>query len=130
MAKTKNTDTKPVQQFHYFGSTGINWACADSREEVLAKLARAAGANIIRINVKEQGGMYAWTTRVELPEAVSYRIENFTPVNVPCSSPRQHRILSLTMSTEMVPESVPLDECQLHDPYGKGTRPAVEAASE
>lgn len=125
---SKTTDTKAEQSYHFFGSTGLNWACAATREEVLATLARMAGTATIKANTKEHGGLYAWTTRVELQQNESYGIQNYMPVHVPCSNTRQHRITGLHTSSELVPDTVPLEECVLHDPYGKGTRPAVEKA--
>ncbi len=123
---SKTTTPKNEQSYHFFGSTGLNWACADTREEVLARLARGLGADLIKHNVKAIGGVYAWTTRVELPQASNYNIAEYTPVNVPCSESRQHRITGMHTSSEIVPDTVALDQCVLHDPYGKGTRPAVE----
>lgn len=80
------------QQHHYFGSTALNWATADTREEVIKKLAHNAGTKIIAINRKEYGGLYCWTCRVELPHASHYDIEHYEPVRVPTSEVQQFRI--------------------------------------
>lgn len=50
----------------YFGSTAYNWATGATRNEVIAKLAKAAGADIIRRNVKANGGLYVWLCKVPI----------------------------------------------------------------
>lgn len=57
---------------YYYGSTAFGWTTGASTAEVLAKLAQQAGANRIRRSVRQQGGLYAWTCRVEaLPSGVT-----------------------------------------------------------
>lgn len=64
---------------HYFGSTAYNWATGATRNEVLAKLAKAAGAAAIRRNVEANGGLYVWMCKVPLPIDAPYEIEFYAP---------------------------------------------------
>ena len=68
-----------MTQHHYYGSTGYGWQCGQSREEVLGKLARAAGTSILERARKHSGGLYAQVCRVELPQAAHYDISNYMP---------------------------------------------------
>ena len=72
-----NTETK--QQHHFFASTAFNWATASTRAEAVAKVARAAGADLIKRNVKAHGGLYVWTVQVNTPEDQHYTINNYAP---------------------------------------------------
>lgn len=74
-----------VQQFHFFGSTAFNWAIGSTRQEVLTKLASMAGADIVKRNVKNAGGLYAWTCKVEAPRSTTYEISFYQPAGVPTS---------------------------------------------
>lgn len=65
--------------FHYFGSTAFGWRVGQSRAEVIEALARDAGADIIRRNMKPNGGLYVWTCFVPLPQSAPYEIEQFAP---------------------------------------------------
>ena len=78
---------------HFFGSTAFNWAVGSTREEVLGKLARAAGSDIIKANVKRNGGLYAWTCMVPLPESADYAIHNYAPVNVGACEVQEFNIM-------------------------------------
>lgn len=90
MNKATQIVEKPA--YHYFGSTAWNWATGASRAEVLTKLAREAGADLIRRNVKASGGLYAWTVRVNLPADAEYGIENYAPRGVPTECAEAFRI--------------------------------------
>lgn len=86
-----NTET---QQHHYYGTTAFSWATGETRAEVLAKLARVAGSDIIKRNVKSSGGLYAWTVRVNLPQTAGYEIDSYRPVGVPTEKPQSFRIVN------------------------------------
>lgn len=80
---------------HYFGSTAFNWATGETREEVLQKLARMAGADIIKRNVKANGGgLYAWTVQVNAPQSAHYEINNYAPSGVPTEQAQAFNILN------------------------------------
>lgn len=79
---------------HFFGSTAFNWAVGQTRAEVLEKLARSAGADIIRRNVKNNGGLYAWTCLVPLPQTAPYEIENYAPRGVGARDAEEFNILN------------------------------------
>lgn len=80
--------------FHYFGSTAFHWATDKTRAEVLTKLARMAGANIVKANTKNLGGLYAWTVRVNVPEESDYDIAGYAPRGVPTEAPAHYRIVN------------------------------------
>lgn len=80
--------------FHYFGSTAYNWATGATRAEVLAKLGRRTGADLLKQHAKAHGGLYVWTCRVPLPADASYDIQNFAPV-VPYEAVREFRLQSI-----------------------------------
>lgn len=77
--------------YHYFGSTAFDWATGDTREEVIRRLAGAAGASTIK---RMRAGMYAWTCRVELPGTAAYAIRNYAPKDVSISDQKEVSILS------------------------------------
>jgi len=79
--------------FHYFGSTAFNWVTGTTRQDVLEKLAKLAGAAQIKRSVKSSGGLYAWTCRVEADESAEYSISNYRPTGVPTSSGAEYNIL-------------------------------------
>ena len=78
----KQTNT-PEPATHIFGSTAFNWAVGATREEVLKRLAAAAGAGIIKANKAKYGGLYAWTCVVDAPQSAHYDIKAYRPVGVP-----------------------------------------------
>jgi len=94
--------------FHYYGSTNYNWATASTEQEVLARLARYAGASLVK---RCEGGMNARTCRVELPESAQYTIRNYTPCKrteeahkgerVPCKDWKSWRIHTLRRYEEV-----------------------------
>lgn len=75
----KKHPAEPEQQHHFFASTAFNWAVAPTRREAVEKVARAAGAAIIKGNVKAHGGLYVWTCRVDVPQSARYTIANYAP---------------------------------------------------
>lgn len=77
MAKSK-TAPKPVQQYHYFGSTAYDWRFGDTQHEVLKALAYW-GDGIKAAKKGGKPGMEALIVRVELPQAANYTIHNFMP---------------------------------------------------
>lgn len=82
------------QQHHFYGSTAFNWAVAQTREEVVKKLASATGADLIKRNVAANGGLYCWTCKVELPQEAHYDINFYKPVDVPISEAQEFNILN------------------------------------
>jgi hypothetical protein len=78
---TKKT-TAPEQGHHYYASTVVAWATAATRAEAIAKALRDS-KGMFRPN--EEGGIYTFSIRVELPATAEYSIENYVPVGVPMS---------------------------------------------
>lgn len=70
---------KPVQDFHYYGSTCYGWVTGDTRDEVMKKLCNDVGSRLIKLHVKHSGGVAATICRVPLPQAACYRINNYLP---------------------------------------------------
>ena len=112
MAPKATTPAKPAQNYHFFGSNALHWATGDTREEVLAKLAKQSDATWIKNSVASDGGLYVWTVRVETPVATRYSLESYAPVGVPLSSDREYVLLSSKHWAEVVPDTIPAD--QLH----------------
>lgn len=71
--------TKPEQQHHYFASTALAWGTGPTRAAAIERAARGSGSDAIKRNVKANGGLYVWSTRVELPESATYDINNYAP---------------------------------------------------
>ncbi|MGF6139016.1 hypothetical protein [Pseudomonas laurylsulfatiphila] len=93
----KIAEDKPVvaeKPTHYFGSTCFNWALGESPEEVLANLAKAAGANSIKVQVKHNGGLYAWICKVHAPRSSPYVINFFQPQGVEVSECQEFNIMN------------------------------------
>jgi len=82
----------PEPQFHYFGSTPLNWATGETVEKVLSSLARQAGDARIKQQVKIGDGLYAWTCRVEVPKSTYYQINFFQPQGVEVTDCREWNI--------------------------------------
>lgn len=80
--------------YHYFGSTAYHWCREDSAEAVLKTLARNAGSDNIKRQVKANGGLYAWVCKVEKPRTASYAINFFQPVDVPISHSAEYHIMN------------------------------------
>lgn len=83
---------KEIKQkdYHYYGTTCLNWAVGQTQAEVLAKLGRMTGANTLKQQVKANGGMYVWTCIVGAPEKAHYQISNYTPQDVPWCRSREY----------------------------------------
>lgn len=90
------------REHHYFGSTAFDWAVGATREAVIAKLARAAGSDAIKRNVKASGGLYVWTCVVHLPQSAHYDIESYAPV-APRSESQAALITTIKGATVPVP---------------------------
>lgn len=95
---------------HFFGSTAFNWAVADTREEVLRRLARKAGTDAIKRNVKKNGGMYCWTCMVPLPESATYQISNYAPVGVGACEVQEFRIMYINGASLPITRPLPIAE--------------------
>lgn len=85
-------DDKTTQ--HYYGSTAFNWAVGQTRDEVLTKLAKQAGTDTIKRNVKHNGGLYAWVCLVHAPQSAAYEIEYYQPKGVEISDAQEFNILN------------------------------------
>lgn len=79
---------------HYYGSTALNWATGKTRQEVLEKLAKSAGGDYLKRAVKNTGGLYAWTVRVDAPQDANYQIAYFQPVDVPMGNAQEFNIMT------------------------------------
>ncbi|WJM88680.1 hypothetical protein QDY63_14855 [Pseudomonas brenneri] len=91
----KSVDVEvPENQFHYFGSTALNWCKDTSPENVLFTLARMAGTETIKQQVKCNKGLYAWVCRVEQPQTTKYEINNFAPAGVKVSESWEFNIMN------------------------------------
>ena len=100
-----NTETK--QQHHFFASTAFGWSVAPTRQEAIDNLARLAGAEQIKLQVKANGGLYVWSCKVLTPQDQNYTInwympdclrdadDNVTTVKVPRSDAMAHNIVSV-----------------------------------
>jgi hypothetical protein len=76
----KNTKTAPVQGFHYYASSIWGWVVADSREEVIKRLAVTMGSSLIkRAKAAGYAGPAFGVCRVELPQTAHYTISNYMP---------------------------------------------------
>lgn len=78
MAKSK-TPATPELPHHFFASTAVSWGVGQTRQEAIDKAARIAGSDIIKRNVKANGGLYVWTCEVECPQSTDYNINNYAP---------------------------------------------------
>lgn len=67
------------QAHHYYASTAFDWAVADTRAEAIARVAKSAGSDGIKRQVKANGGLYVWSCRVELPQSATYTITSYAP---------------------------------------------------
>lgn len=91
---------------HYFASTAFNWSVAPTREEAIAKVARAAGASVIKSavafakagksNRDDAAGLYCYSVRVEVPQSAHYSINNYAPVGVPLSQAQHCDIVAVS----------------------------------
>lgn len=87
---------------HYFASNAIGWATAESRDEVIEKLAlrndAPGGTRKWLSNTHKSGkpGIYFWSCKVHTPADASYRIESFAPKGVKVSEPKEHYLTYLT----------------------------------
>lgn len=81
---------------HFYGSTAYNWTTAGTRAEVLVKLAKLAGAEVIKQSMTNgNGGLLTYTCRVLVPADAEYGIKNYMPVDVPTDRDQDFRIVSV-----------------------------------
>lgn len=92
---------------HFFGNSACGWAVDATREGVIAKLARQAGARKVRQAVaSDYGALIVNTCRVDVGIDAPYTVDDGRPTylidpqtnvttlaSVPCSEPMQHRLL-------------------------------------
>lgn len=104
MTVKKKAENQPVvaQGHHFYGTSAYNWATGSSRQEVIDKLAREAGTDAIKRNVKATGGLYCWTCRVELPQSAHYQISFFQPQGVPVSDFLEVNIVSVGGGVKLI----------------------------
>lgn len=86
-----DTDTTT---WHYFGSTAFGWKKAQTRAEILEALAKQAGSDIIKRNLKPSGGLYCWICLVKLPQSTNYGINFFQPT-VPWERGQEFNIVNV-----------------------------------
>lgn len=107
--KNQEQEQGQEQQHHYFGATFFNWTTASTREEVVKKLAKEAGAEGVKLLAKNYGGLPCVTYKVKLPKGAHYTIEEFRP----------HTIINEGRKTD---EPVPLtakEKCLILNTKGK-----------
>lgn len=75
-----------MNAFHFYATTAIGWAVADTRADAIAKALRQSKG---MFKPDDNGGTYVWSARVELPKTASYAIENYMPKDVPISDVQQ-----------------------------------------
>lgn len=68
-----------MSDHHWYGSTAFDWVVGDSKEAIIKRLARAAGARTIKHNVEKNGGLFAQVCKVGLPQAAHYTISEYLP---------------------------------------------------
>lgn len=68
--------TMATSDHHWYASTLYDWACAESKEAVIKKLARVSGSMI------GNDGIDALVCKVHLPITVHYQIREYLPHNV------------------------------------------------
>lgn len=83
------TDQQPQQ---FYAATAFNWATAETRAAAIAKVARDVGADQIKTQVKNNGGLYVWSCRVRAPAGADYEIKFFKPQGVETDRGREHMI--------------------------------------
>lgn len=86
-----NDEDKP---FHYFGSTCYGWAKGNTPEFVLETLARIAGTDAIKQQLKQNKGLYAWVCKVDVPRSTKYQINFFQPQGVSISDTQEFLIMN------------------------------------
>lgn len=79
--------------YHYYAATCFGWAVAGTRKEAIAKVARDAGRDTIKRQVKSFEGLYVWTAKVLAPIETDYKIRNWQPVGVEIEDAEEARIV-------------------------------------
>lgn len=109
-----NATEQAAPSIHFFVSSGLGWAVAESREAALIKIAKDTGAHTIR-RALNGGGFYVWTCRVLLPQSAHYSINNFMPefiadseTRVPLDSPQDYYIVTAHGTAVPVNRDVPV----------------------
>src|SRR5215831_4087973 len=70
----------PVQGYHFYASNALYWFVGKTRAEALSKVLKAS-KSYFRPN--DDGGIWVWSVRVELPIDAKYEIRNYAPHDVP-----------------------------------------------
>ncbi len=72
-----DNDIKPER--HFFASTAFDWAIAETRQEAINRVAKAAGASVIKAQ-GVNGGLYVWTCEVPCAkDSRHYSINHYAP---------------------------------------------------
>lgn len=83
------------EQHHYYAATCSNWAVGSTRQDAIARVAKATGETMIKEQLKHNGyGMYVWSVKVLVPADVDYAINFWKPVDVPMEDPQEFRLVS------------------------------------
>lgn len=82
-------------EHHFYGSTFYGWSVGKTRAEVLQKLAREVGGNILKQAISSNGGLICVTCRVMAPIDAAYRISNYVPVDVEADRFQDFRLVSV-----------------------------------
>lgn len=87
---------------HYFGSTGLMWAVASTRQGVIDKLAKEHPDLLTAAKVKSTGGVYCWTCKVHANINAAYDIQFFKPVGIEISEGFECNIVNKNGSVKLV----------------------------
>jgi hypothetical protein len=86
MTKTATKTPATEQAYHYYASTVVAWATGDTRAKAI-KAALDSSKGMFTMN--EDGGIYVYSARVELPQTSSYAIVAYQPSGVPISDAKE-----------------------------------------
>ena len=109
--KTKPEETKPEQSHHYYATTAHGWGVGPTRQAAIAKAASQSDGDTIKRLVRQDGGMYVWTCRVDLPESARYSISYYKPETqkengepVPLSHAREYLLMNTKGHVTVAPD--------------------------
>lgn len=78
-----------MSDHHWYGTTRSDWAVADTKENVIKKLARITDTEWLR-----DGGVEALVCKVNLPITARYSMEEYLPVDVDREKAKRVRIMN------------------------------------
>ena len=90
-----------MDNYHYFASTAMAWATADTREEAIKKAIRHSGTSdvkriTLRLHKEGKEGFYCWSVQVLAPSDAKYSIEWYKPQGVDLVDGRHHAVTYIT----------------------------------